>query len=73
MFAPASEEIVKARDKAILAALKYRPRSAYALLREMPNEPAQTDAQRIVARDSALIRLGVKKLIRQTSEGWVLA
>jgi hypothetical protein len=69
--APASKEIVTARDQAIVEAVKIRPRSTEGLLEVLPIEPGQTSEQRRVARDSAIIRLRVKKLIVLAEQGWV--
>lgn len=72
--APASTDIVSARDAAILQAVKMRPWSTEALLTVLPPEPGATDEQRVAARDSALIRLRVKKLIKQVNDNtWVAA
>jgi hypothetical protein len=60
---------VKARDAAILEALRIRPRTAIEVLSILPAEDGQHGDQRIAARDSALIRLRVKKLIRQRPDG----
>jgi hypothetical protein len=70
---PASAEIVHARDAAIMRAVRLRPWSTDALLTVLPLEPGQTSEQRVAARDSAIIRLKVKQLIRSTEEGWVAA
>jgi len=60
---------VKARDAAILEAVRIRPRSAAEVLSVMPVETWQHADQKIAARDSALIRMRVKKLIRQRPDG----
>lgn len=70
---PASSETVHARDASILRAVKTRAWSTDGLLTVLPLEPGQTPEQRTAARDSALIRLRVKKLIKCTDEGWVAA
>ncbi len=70
--APASVEVVKARDEAILAALKVRPWPYGGLLTVLPDEPGQTFDQRETALKSALIRLRVKKLICEVGDVWRL-
>jgi len=70
--APASTDVVAARDTAILNAVKLRPWSTDALLTVLPQEPGATNEQRVAARDSALIRLRVKKLIKQVNT-WIAA
>lgn len=71
--APASEEVVKARDEAILDALKLRPWTTDALITVLPIELDQTALQREVALKSALMRLNVRKQIKQVDGKWVLA
>lgn len=56
-----------------MRAVRLRPWSTDALLTVLPLEPGQTSEQRVAARDSAIIRLKVKQLIRSTEEGWVAA
>jgi hypothetical protein len=73
LVAPAAEEIVKARDAAIVAALKVRPWKYEGLLSVLPTEPGQTPAQRETALTSALIRLKTKKLVEVCPEGYRLA
>lgn len=68
--APASSDVVKARDAAILEALDIRPRSADALLDVMPEEPGQTPEQKRTALSSALVRLRVKKQIDLVDGSW---
>lgn len=70
---PASEAIVKARDAAILARLRIAPASLAALVAVLPDEPGFLEVDRIVACQSALIRLRVKSLIRAVGEGWAIA
>jgi hypothetical protein len=70
LVAPATAEIVAARDAAILKAVTLRPWKTEALLTVLPEEPGQTPEQRKAALDSALIRLRVKKRIQVTPDGW---
>ena len=71
--APASAAVVAARDKAIVDALYIRPRTTEALFDVLPDEPDLTLEQRMAARDSALIRLRVRKVIVQNGDGWTIA
>jgi hypothetical protein len=70
MVAPATEDIVKARDQAILGALKLRPWPEGGLLTVLPDEPTLTLEQKQAALHSALIRLRVKGLARCTEGVW---
>lgn len=72
-MAPASADVVAARDKAIVDALKIRPWTTDALMTVMPHEADLTLEQRRAALSSALIRLRVKKVITSTEAGWTLA
>lgn len=60
---------MKARDAAIVGALKIRPWLQEGLLAVLPDEPGQVPAQREAALHSALIRLRVKKQIEQLTDG----
>lgn len=71
--APASADVVAARDKAIVDALKIRTRTFGGLRDVLPVEAGQTDDQRDAALSSALIRLRVKKVIRPDGESWAIA
>lgn len=65
--------MVAARDRAILEALTIRPWSTEGLLTVMPAEPGLTPDQKLVALNSALIRLRVKKRITAIDGKWALA
>lgn len=58
------------RDRAILDALAIRAWTTKELLAVMPVEPNQTSEQRMVARDSALIRLRLKQHIQEVDGSW---
>lgn len=72
-MAPASEQIVTRRDRAILDALQIRAWTTKELLSVMPVEANQNLEQRTTARDSALIRLRVKQRIQEVDGQWRLA
>lgn len=69
LVAPAPEDVVKARDHAILEALKLRRWLPAGLISVLPQEQGQTGEERKRALDSALIRLQVKGFIRQLEDG----
>lgn len=71
--APASEEVVKARDKAILDALRLRPWPQKALFTVMPEEPTLSVDQKEAALHSALIRLRAKRLVVCAEGIWRMA
>lgn len=70
---PASEDVVKARDAAILGRLRISPATEAALVTVLPEEPGQTMGDRQAACRSALIRLRVKGLARSVEDGWAIA
>lgn len=71
---PASEDVVKARDAAILARLRIGPATLEQLVTVMPIEDGHVDSDRRAACSSALIRLRVKKHIRAVDGGaWAAA
>lgn len=70
---PASEDVVKARDAAILERLRIGPATTAALITVMPDEPGFSPEDREAACHSALIRLRVKKRIRSVVDGWATA
>jgi hypothetical protein len=61
------------RDEAILARLKKGPARFSDLQAALPKEPWLTDEQHMKACNNALTRLRLKKLIKQTEDGWALA
>lgn len=67
---PASPDVVKARDAAILEALAIRPRTTDALLDVMPPEPGLTPEQKNAALSSALVRLRVKQKVDLVEGQW---
>jgi hypothetical protein len=71
--APASADVVKARDAAILSRLRIAPATEAALITVLPDEPGLSDADREVACRSALIRLRLKGHVRSVAEGWAVA
>lgn len=68
--APASPDVVRARDAAILEALSIRPRSSESLLEVLPPEPGLTPEQKQAALSSALIRLRVKRQVDLVEGTW---
>lgn len=70
---PASEDVVKARDAALVARLRIGPASLEQLVTAMPTEDGQGDEDRRVGCSSALVRLRVKKLIRPVEGGFAIA
>lgn len=69
---PASADVVAARDKDILEAVRIRPRTQAQLLNVMPPEDGLTDEQRETALRSALTRLRVKKHVALIGDLWTL-
>lgn len=67
---PASAEVVRARDAAIMATLAAGPQPWAALLAVLPQEPGQDDVQRHTALSNALTRLQIKSLIEYREEQW---
>lgn len=60
MTAPATVDVVMARDAAILGALKLRPWPEDGLLTVLPDEPGLALEQKQAALHGALIRLRLK-------------
>jgi len=73
MVAPAVEPVVKARDAAIVGALRMRKWTAEGLLHVLPVEVGQTADERKTALENALIRLSARKQILQLGGEWALA
>lgn len=63
--APTAPDVVKARDTAIVDALRLRRWNRPGLLTVLPQEPGQTAHERARALDTALLRLSVKAQIRK--------
>jgi hypothetical protein len=69
---PATEEAIQARDRAILERLRVGPATLDQLVEVMPIEAGQTMDIRIDECARAVRRLGFKKVVRATVNGWAL-
>lgn len=70
---PATEAEVKARDAAILARLKQGTATLEQLVDVIPAEHGQSPNDRIDECTRTVRRLGFKKVVKSTVQGWALA
>lgn len=70
--APATADVVQARDIAVRACLRKGPASFDEVLAAMPEEPLLTDDQRRLATNNCLSRLRLKRQIDMNGGVWRL-